>query len=96
MLSILKKPSAWIPIALTVTIIAMMALYFAKVIPPEPPGDEGTMAHSFQLWAVLEFISVVIFAAKWLPSKQQEAWKIIALQIALAIIPFAIVWFLEH
>ena len=96
MLSILKKPSAWIPLVLTGIILGMMLLYFAKVIPPEPTGDEGIMAHSFQLWAVLEFISLLFFAFKWIPKQPKEAGKIIAIQIALAIIPFIIVWFLEH
>ena len=96
MISILKKPSAWIPIALTSVMLAMMLLYFAKVIPPEPTGDEGLMAHSFQLWIVLEFIAIIFFAIKWLPQQPREAWKVTALQIALAIIPFVIVWNLEH
>jgi hypothetical protein len=96
MLSILKKPSAWIPIALTAVMLGMMALYFAHFIPPEPTGDEGIMAHSFQLWAVLEFVSVLFFALKWLPQEPYKAWKVTVLQIVLAIVPFAIVWFLEH
>ena len=76
--------------------LGMMALYFAHVIPPEPTGDEGIMAHSFQLWAVLEFFAVIFFAFKWLSREPRGAWKITALQIALAIMPVAIVLFLEH
>ena len=96
MISILKKPSAWIPIALTAAMLSMMLLYFAKVIPPEPTGDEGIMAHSFQLWIVLEFFSILFFLIEWLPQEPRAAWKITALQIALAIAPFTIVWYLEH
>lgn len=94
--SLVKKPSALIPLALTAVMLGMMILYFVHVIPPEPTGDEGIMAHSFQLWAVLEFFAVMFFAFKWLPREPHEAWKITALQITLAIVPFAIVWFLEH
>ncbi len=96
MISILKKPSAWVPLALTFAMLSMMVLYFVKVIPPEPTGDEGIMAHSFQLWAVLEFISVLFFVFRWFPQEPGEAWKVTVLQIALAIVPFAIVWSLEH
>ena len=76
--------------------LGMMVLYFVHIIPPEPTGDEGIMAHSFQLWAVLEFFAIMFFAFKWIPREPREAWKIIVLQIALAIVPFGIVWFLEH
>jgi hypothetical protein len=76
--------------------LGMMTLYFVHVIPPEPTGDEGIMAHSFQLWAVLEFFTVLFFAFKWLPREPHKAWKITALQIALAVVPVTIVWFLEH
>ncbi len=94
--SIIKKPSALIPIALTAVMLGMMVLYFAHIIPPEPTGDEGIMAHSFQLWLVLEFLFVLFFTLKWFPREPHGAWKIIILQIALAIIPVAMVWFLEH
>ncbi len=93
---LIRKPSALVPLALTAVMLGMMILYFVHVIPPEPTGDEGIMAHSFQLWAVLEFFAVMFFAFKWFPRESHEAWKITALQITLAIIPFAIVWFLEH
>ena len=92
----IKKPSAWVPIVLTAIILGMMSLYFANVIPPDPTGDEGIMAHSFQLWVVLEFFAVLFFAFKWIPREPRETRKIIALQVMLAIVPVAIVWFLEH
>ena len=93
---IIKKPSAWTPIALTAIILGMMGLYFAGVIPPEPTGDEGIMAHSFQIWAVVECFAILFFAFKWISREPHEAWRVAILQIALAFIPFAIVWFLEH
>jgi hypothetical protein len=89
--STLKQPSAWIPIALTVAILGMMSLYLFGVLPPEASGDEGTMAHIFQLWAVLEFCTIAFFAFKQLGNEPSKAWKIIVLQIVFAVIPFAIV-----
>lgn len=93
MILTLRKPSAWIPVAMTIAILGMMSLYLFGILPPEPTSDEGTMAHLFQLWAVLEFCAIVFFAFKWLGNEPTKAWKIIALQIGMAIIPFAIVFF---
>lgn len=93
--SIIKKPSALIPIALTAVMLGIIGLYFANIIPSEPTGDEGIMAHLFQLWIVLEFFAIMFHAFTWLPREPYEAWKIVVLQIVLAIIPVAIVWFLE-
>lgn len=94
--SLIKKPSAWLPIALTAVMLGMMILYFVHIIPPEPTGDEGIMAHSFQLWLVLEFFATLFFALKWFSREPREAWKITALQVTLAIVPVAIVLFLEY
>ena len=94
--SLIKKPSAWIPVALTAVMLGMMFLYFVQLIPPEPTGDEGIMAHSFQLWVVLEFFAIIFFVFKWFPQEPRLAWKITALQVVSAIVPFTIVWFLEH
>lgn len=93
MILTLRKPSAWIPIVLSVAILGMMSLYIIGILPPEPTNDEGAMAHLFQIWAVLEFFAIIFFAFKWLAREPQEAWKVIAFQIGLAIIPFAIVFF---
>ena len=93
---LIKKPSAWIPLALTAVILAMMSVYFLGVIPHEPTDDEGIMAHAFQLWAVLELLAIMVFTFKWLPRQPYVAWKITALHIVVAVIPFIIVWFLEH
>lgn len=95
MISIFKKPSAWIPIALTVAILGVFALYFAGVIPPDPVGDEGTAAHLFQIWAVLEIFAVAIFALKWVALKPKESLMILGLQILLALIPLSIVFSLH-
>lgn len=94
--SLIKKPSGWLPIVLTAIILVIMGLYFASAIPPEPTTDEGTMAHTFQIWGALEFFAVVFFAIKWLPHEPREVWKITSLQIVLAIVPVIIVWFVEH
>ena len=95
MLKALKSPSAWIPLALTVAMLGVFVLYFAGVIPPDPTGDEGTGAHLFQIWLVLEVITVGFFAVKWLPTRPKETLYVLGLQIVLALIPLSIVFSLH-
>ena len=94
-MNLLKRPSAWIPLALTGGMLVIFYLYFAGVILPDPAGDEGTGAHLFQLWLVLEFFAVVFFAFKWIPLQPREAFIILGLQILLALVPLSIVYSLR-
>lgn len=90
-----KHPSTWVPIILTVLILAVLVLYLMGVIPPDPTGDEGTGAHFFQIWIVLEAVSMGFFALKWLTVKPKEALMILGFQIVLALIPLSIVFSLH-
>lgn len=80
---LLKHPTAWIPIALS---LAMLAFIFVMIaihgIPtPDPNADEGVGAHIFQLWLVLEMVMILIFAIKWVPENPKQACMILAIQI---------------
>lgn len=91
----LKYPSAWIPLVLTALILCVFALSFTGALPPDPTGDEGIAAHLFQMWLVLEVITIAFFALKWLAVKPKEALMILGLQIVLALIPLSIVFSLH-
>ncbi|OGG55803.1 hypothetical protein A3D71_00705 [Candidatus Kaiserbacteria bacterium RIFCSPHIGHO2_02_FULL_55_20] len=95
---LLKRPAAWIPIALSLGMLAFILIYIATygISPPTPDADEGTPAHLFQLWLVLEALMIVFFAIKWLSRNLKEALKVLALQIAAVLPPVATVLFLEH
>lgn len=93
MISILKKPGAWIPIALSLGMLAFILTYITVygISTPSADGscigtcgranaDEGTPAHLFQIWLVLEFLMVGFFAAKWLPQRPMQALPVLALQ----------------
>jgi hypothetical protein len=95
MLRALKRPSAWVPLALTVAMLGVLGLYFAGIIPPDPTGDEGTGAHLFQIWLVLEVFAIVLFGVKWLAAKPRETLMIVGLQVLLALIPLSIVFSLH-
>ena len=94
MYSILKKPSAWIPIAIPLTFFAYIVIYISifGIVRSE---DEGTGAHLFQLWLAFEPLSVGFFAVKWLPRAPKAALQILALQIIAALLPIAVVFSLK-
>ena len=94
MYSILKKPSAWVPIALSLGIIAMLIFYLTRfgIVHNE---DEGTPAHLFQLWLVVEAVMIPYFAVRWLPQAPKDAALVLALQIALVLLAAAPVFSLQ-
>ncbi len=91
MASLIKKPSAWIPIALPLIFFFYIIIYIALfgVVRHE---DEGTPAHLFQLWLVLEPLMMLFFAAKWLPGAPKQAVFILTIQIVAALLPICVVF----
>ena len=78
---IIKHPSAWIPIATSLIVLAIMLIGFAVFGIPHREADEGTAAHLFQIWLVLEVIMVAFFGIKWLPQQPKQAFQALALQV---------------
>ncbi|MDR3642861.1 MAG: hypothetical protein P4L74_04515 [Candidatus Doudnabacteria bacterium] len=83
--SIIKKPSAWIPIALSVIVIGLWVFAFSFGATPSRQPDEGTAAHLFQIWLVLEVLLLGFFAVKWLPKMPKQAVWVLAIQIILVL-----------
>lgn len=77
----IKTPSAWVPIALSLLVLATILITFSVSGPPVRQPDEGTEAHLFQIWLVLEFFMVLYFAVTWLPRKPKQALVVLAMQI---------------
>lgn len=92
---IFKKPLAWIPIALSLTVLAAMLISIAMLGPPVRELDEGTAAHLFQIWLVLEVVMMAFFAIKWLAQNPQQALIVLALQILAALLPMSIVFYFK-
>ena len=83
--SLFKHPSAWIPIVLSLAVFMTMLISIAIAGAPHREIDEGTGAHLFQIWLVLEAIMILIFAINNLPEKPKEAFLILAIQIIAAL-----------
>lgn len=89
----LKLPSAFLPLAMSLTALFMVighAAIFGVVHEP----DEGTAAHIFQLLMVVQAPFVAFFALKWLPRAPGKTLKVLALQAVAALAAIAAVFFL--
>ena len=91
-LSTFKVPSAWVPIAMSMAALALVAgqLLIAG-IPRE--ADEGTAAHLWQLLMVGQLPLIAWFAFRWLPQGPRQAIPVLAVQVAAVVAAAApVVW----
>ena len=90
---LLKQPSAWIPIAMSLVALAMILGYVA-MFGIAQNEDEGAPARIFQLIMVAQLPIVGYFAVKWLPKQPKQALFVLALQAVAWIVPIvAVMWF---
>ena len=94
MKSLLKKPSAWVPMVLPLIFFVYLVIYISifGIVRQE---DEGTGAHLFQLWLLLEPFMLGFFAFKWFKSARKDTLMILAVQIIAAPLPISVVFSLE-
>ncbi len=90
-----KNPDAWLPAALSLMVIVMMLFGFALHGAPVRQPDEGTAAHLFQIWLVLEFFMVVYFAMASLPKNPKQGAIILSIQIAAVLIGCSPVYYFK-
>jgi hypothetical protein len=83
-LIIMKKPSAFLPIAMSVTALAVILIYIA-MHSSNPQPDEGLAAHLWQLLMVLQIPIIVFFAIRWISQSPRLAVIILVLQIIAAL-----------
>jgi hypothetical protein len=95
--SLIKKPSAWIPIVMSLSALLIIISYVTIFgISQQDREDEGTAAHIFQLLLGLQIPIVLFFLIKWLPKKPKQALQVLEIQIIAAMIPISIVFILEN
>lgn len=93
--SILKYPSAWIPVVMSLAGLSLVLGHLA-VVGMVHEADEGTLAHLWQLLMAGQVPVIAFFAFKWLPRDPRQAVLVLALQAAAAIASFASVFFLTR
>jgi hypothetical protein len=91
----LKKPSAWIPIAMSALALLLVVGSVGLFGVQKSTGDESAIARVFQLLLAGQVPVVGYFILKWSPKQQQQVLQIVAIQILAALVPFLTVFFLE-
>ena len=92
--ALLKRPSALIPISMSIAALAVVLGYAAMFgIAPQP--DEGTAAHLWQLLMAGQVPVVAFLATKWLPTNLRQGLPVLALQLGAALSAAFPVWWLH-
>ena len=94
MTSLLRMPSAWMPIALPLVALALTLVYVAVVGVVARP-DEAAPARLFQLFMLVDAGLIVAFAIRSVPDSPRAATAIVGLQLLVAAIPVATIIVLE-
>lgn len=91
--TLLKKPSAVLPIVMSLAGLAVVVGH-AAIYGTAHEVDEGAAAHIFQLLMVLQVPLVAVFAFRWLPKVPRQTLNVLTLQAGAALAAFAAVYFL--
>jgi hypothetical protein len=92
--TLLKQPSALIPLAMSVAALATVIGY-AAMFGTARQADEGTAAHVWQLLMAGQLPVVAFFAIKWLSTEPRRALVILALQVSAALAAMFPVWWFQ-
>jgi hypothetical protein len=90
--SMLKQPSAFLPVAMSLAALATVLVHIA-MFGAVREADEGTAAHIWQLLMAAQVPIVGYFAIKWLPRSPRHALPILALQAGAALAALAPVFY---
>jgi hypothetical protein len=85
-ISLLKRPGGWIPIAMSLAALGLVALQLA-LHGRAAQEDEGAAAHVFQMLLVGQLPVIAFFAMRWLPRRPKDAMRVLALQLVAGIAP---------
>jgi hypothetical protein len=82
--TMIKKPSAFLPVAMSFVVLATLFIYFVR-FGVVHEADEGTAAHIFQILMAGQVPIVAFFAITWLPRFPRQALQVLALQAGAAL-----------
>ena len=94
MYSIIKHPSAFLPIALSL-IASLLVVGEAAFFGATHQTDEGAAAHIWQLLVEIQLPIILFFIVKYLPQQLKQTSQVIGLQL-LALILAVLPVFLFH
>ena len=98
--AIMKKPSAFVPLAMSLTALTMLGGAYISALATGHGGlvrepDEGAIAHLWQLLMAGQLPVLLFFAIKWLPRAPRQTLYVLALQAGAALASMAPVFFLN-
>ena len=88
----LRRPSAVIPIAMSVAALALLIGYIA-LHGTARQEDEGAAARLWQLLMAGQVPVILYFAIKWLPTDPKGALLVLALQAGTALASAFPIWY---
>ena len=93
-LTLLRKPSACLPIVMSLAALALVLGYLA-LYGIARPGDEGAVAHTWQLLMAGQVPLIAYFVIRWLRQAPRQAALVLGLQVAAGIAALAPVYLLH-
>jgi hypothetical protein len=75
-----KQTSAWLPVAMSLTALAVVLGHIA-IYGAAREADEGATAHIFQLLMAGQVPVVLFFAFRWLRERPKQALQVLAVQV---------------
>ena len=92
--STIRHPSAFLPVLMSLGAIATLVIHIAR-FGVTREADEGAAAHIWQLLMAAQAPIILLFAVNWLPKNANDAWRVLALQIVVALAAIAPVFILK-
>ena len=93
MVSSMKRPAAWLPVAMSVSALMVVLVHIAVWGTAREP-DEGTAAHLWQLLMATQTPIVVFHGVTAWPRGWRRAFSVLALQVGAALAALAPVYLL--
>ncbi len=90
----MKRPSAFLPLAMSLTALTLVLAHIAR-FGAVREADEGTTAHLWQILMAGQMPVLAFFAIKWLPRAPKQTLYVLALQAGAALASIAPVFFLN-
>lgn len=91
--SLLKQPSAWLTLGMSLAALAL-GLGHAAVYGIVHEADEGAAAHIWQILMAAQLPFVAYFILKWLPRRPKAVLQVLALLAGTWLANFAAVYWL--
>jgi hypothetical protein len=93
--TLLRRRSAWLPIAMSLAAMALVVWFVATYGVVRGRHDEGAPARIFQILLMAEVPIVVYFAVTWLSRAPRPATVVLVIQLLMALAAIALVVALE-